>query len=74
MKTLLILGAGTAGTMVANKMSEHLKHEDWKIHTTPACYSAGGERKLTALLYRRHITRRRYNIIKFKFTPFIYQL
>jgi sulfide:quinone oxidoreductase len=31
MKTLLILGAGTAGTMVANKMSEHLDHEEWKI-------------------------------------------
>jgi sulfide:quinone oxidoreductase len=31
MKTLLILGAGTAGTMVANKMSESLDLEEWKI-------------------------------------------
>jgi sulfide:quinone oxidoreductase len=31
MNTLLILGAGTAGTMVANKMSEHLDPDDWKI-------------------------------------------
>lgn len=31
MKTFLILGAGTAGTMVANKMAEHLDHDDWKI-------------------------------------------
>jgi sulfide:quinone oxidoreductase len=31
MKTLLILGAGTAGTMVANKMTEHLDPEEWKI-------------------------------------------
>ena len=31
MKTLLILGAGTGGTMVANKMSEHLDPGEWKI-------------------------------------------
>ncbi|HEY45991.1 MAG: oxidoreductase [Anaerolineae bacterium SM23_ 63] len=31
MKTLLILGAGTAGTMVANKMSESLDLDEWKI-------------------------------------------
>lgn len=31
MKTLLILGAGTAGTMVANKMSHHLDPRQWKI-------------------------------------------
>ena len=31
MKTLLILGAGTGGTMVANKMSEHLDANEWKI-------------------------------------------
>lgn len=31
MKTLLILGAGTAGTMVANKMTEHLDPSEWKI-------------------------------------------
>ena len=31
MKTLLILGAGTGGTMVANKMSHELDHKDWKI-------------------------------------------
>ena len=31
MKTLLILGAGTAGTMVANKMSEQLDGDEWKI-------------------------------------------
>lgn len=31
MKTLLILGAGTAGTMVANKMSALLDHNEWKI-------------------------------------------
>ena len=30
-KTLLILGAGTAGTMVANKMSKELDLEQWKI-------------------------------------------
>ena len=30
-KTFLILGAGTAGTMVANKMSEMLDHDEWKI-------------------------------------------
>ncbi|MGD2253893.1 MAG: FAD/NAD(P)-binding oxidoreductase [Anaerolineales bacterium] len=31
MKTLLILGAGTAGTMVANKMAHHLDSAEWKI-------------------------------------------
>ena len=31
MKTLLILGAGTGGTMVANKMAKELDHADWKI-------------------------------------------
>ena len=31
MKTLLILGAGTGGTMVANKMSKHLDPREWKI-------------------------------------------
>ncbi len=31
MKTLLILGAGTGGTMVANKMSEHLDSQEWRI-------------------------------------------
>jgi sulfide:quinone oxidoreductase len=31
MKTFLILGGGTAGTMVANKMSHHLETGDWKI-------------------------------------------
>ena len=31
MKTLLILGAGTAGTMVANKMAHLLDLEEWKI-------------------------------------------
>jgi len=31
MKTLLILGAGTGGTMVANKMSEHLDPQEWRI-------------------------------------------
>ncbi|HSG26017.1 MAG TPA: FAD/NAD(P)-binding oxidoreductase, partial [Anaerolineales bacterium] len=31
MKTLLILGAGTGGTMVANKMSHHLDANEWKI-------------------------------------------
>ena len=31
MKTLLILGAGTGGTMVANKMAEHLDLQEWKI-------------------------------------------
>jgi sulfide:quinone oxidoreductase len=30
-KTFLILGAGTGGTMVANKMAEHLDPQDWKI-------------------------------------------
>ena len=31
MKTLLILGAGTGGTMVANKMSQTLDMQEWKI-------------------------------------------
>ena len=31
MKTLLILGAGTGGTMVANKISNHLDPREWKI-------------------------------------------
>jgi sulfide:quinone oxidoreductase len=31
MKTLLILGAGTAGTMVANKMHQHLDPSEWRI-------------------------------------------
>jgi sulfide:quinone oxidoreductase len=31
MKTLLILGAGTGGTMVANKMSQHLDPQEWRI-------------------------------------------
>jgi sulfide:quinone oxidoreductase len=30
-KTLLILGAGTGGTMVANKMAKHLDNAEWKI-------------------------------------------
>jgi len=30
-KTLLILGAGTGGTMVANKMAEHLDLQEWRI-------------------------------------------
>jgi len=31
LKTLLILGAGTGGTMVANKMSHELDPQEWKI-------------------------------------------
>lgn len=31
MKTLLILGAGTGGTMVANKMAQHLDLQEWEI-------------------------------------------
>ncbi|MGD8813740.1 MAG: FAD/NAD(P)-binding oxidoreductase [Anaerolineales bacterium] len=31
MKTFLILGAGTGGTMVANKMKQHLDPMEWKI-------------------------------------------
>ena len=31
MKTFLILGAGTGGTMVANKMSEILDPTEWRI-------------------------------------------
>ena len=31
MKTLLILGAGTGGTMVANKMAHELDPQEWKI-------------------------------------------
>jgi sulfide:quinone oxidoreductase len=31
MKTFLILGGGTAGTMVANKMRHHLDADEWKI-------------------------------------------
>ncbi len=31
MKTLLILGAGTGGTMLANKMVQHLDLNEWRI-------------------------------------------
>lgn len=31
MKKLLILGAGTAGTIMANKMRKHLKSDEWNI-------------------------------------------
>jgi sulfide:quinone oxidoreductase len=31
MKTFLILGAGTGGTMVANKMAQHLDPREWRI-------------------------------------------
>jgi len=31
MKKLLILGAGTAGSIMANKMSKHLSQKDWSI-------------------------------------------
>lgn len=31
MKKILILGAGTAGTMVANRLSRLLDHDEWKI-------------------------------------------
>jgi sulfide:quinone oxidoreductase len=31
MNRLLILGAGTAGTMMANKMRKHLSHTEWEI-------------------------------------------
>ena len=31
MKKLLILGAGTAGTMMANKMRKKLARDDWDI-------------------------------------------
>jgi sulfide:quinone oxidoreductase len=31
MKTFLILGAGTGGTMMANKMSQHLDPAEWRI-------------------------------------------
>ncbi|NOX87294.1 MAG: NAD(P)/FAD-dependent oxidoreductase [Chlorobi bacterium] len=31
MKKLLILGAGTAGTMMANKMRKHLERDEWEI-------------------------------------------
>lgn len=31
MKRILILGAGTAGTMMANKMRRHLPGSEWKI-------------------------------------------
>ncbi len=31
MKTFLILGAGTAGTMMANKLARRLEPEEWKI-------------------------------------------
>ena len=31
MKKLLILGAGTAGTMAANRLSRLLDHDDWRI-------------------------------------------
>ena len=31
MKKILILGAGTAGTMLANKLSQVLSRDEWKI-------------------------------------------
>lgn len=31
MKNLVILGAGTAGTMMANHLHHHLKHPEWQI-------------------------------------------
>lgn len=31
MKNLVILGAGTAGTMMANQLVRHLKHPEWNI-------------------------------------------
>ena len=31
MKKLLILGAGTGGTIMANKMRKELPREDWNI-------------------------------------------
>lgn len=31
MKTLIILGGGTGGTMVANRMSRQLNHDEWRI-------------------------------------------
>jgi sulfide:quinone oxidoreductase len=31
MRKLLVLGAGTAGTMVVNKMAHHLSPDEWKI-------------------------------------------
>jgi sulfide:quinone oxidoreductase len=31
MKNLVILGAGTAGTMVANRLNKLLDHDEWKI-------------------------------------------
>ena len=31
MKTFIILGAGTGGTMMANKLSKHLDPKEWKI-------------------------------------------
>jgi len=31
MRKLLILGAGTAGTMMANKMDQHLSKDEWRI-------------------------------------------
>jgi sulfide:quinone oxidoreductase len=31
MKTLLVLGAGTAGTMIARKMASRLDSQDWKV-------------------------------------------
>ncbi|MFN8237317.1 MAG: FAD-dependent oxidoreductase [Chitinophagales bacterium] len=31
MKKIIILGAGTAGTMMANHLKHHLKREDWQI-------------------------------------------
>ena len=30
-RKLLILGAGTSGTMMANHLHHHLKHPDWEI-------------------------------------------
>lgn len=38
MKKLLILGAGTAGTMMANKMRKHLARDEWEITIVDRSY------------------------------------
>ena len=37
MKKLLILGAGTAGTMVANRLSRMLDMDEWQITLVDQC-------------------------------------
>ena len=39
MNNLVILGAGTAGTMMANHMNHHLKNPEWQIIIIAVSYT-----------------------------------